>query len=99
MARFFFSRITRNRPGIIRAQGQAFLFSYFLVLIIYMSVLMYGIYVMRGVLEEKSSRIVERASFRRMPFPLSTSFLWRRLSPRRWMFGSERRQSRLSMTG
>jgi len=39
--------------------GQTLLMSYGLVMIIYMTVLMYGVYVMRGVLEEKSSRIVE----------------------------------------
>ncbi|HHQ48672.1 MAG TPA: ABC transporter permease, partial [Acidobacteria bacterium] len=42
-----------------RDQGQGFLLSYAFVLIIYMSVLMYGVYVMRGVLEEKTNRIVE----------------------------------------
>ena len=51
-------------------KGQAFLMSYFLVLIIYMSVLMYGIYVMRGVLEEKSSRIVEIIISAVRPFEL-----------------------------
>ena len=51
-------------------KGQAFLMSYFLVLIIYMSVLMYGIYVMRGVLEEKSSRIVEIIVSAVRPFEL-----------------------------
>jgi len=40
-------------------QGQGFLVSYVFMMIIYMTVLMYGIYVMRGVLEEKSSHIVE----------------------------------------
>ena len=39
--------------------GQTLLMSYGLVMIIYMTVLLYGVYVMRGVLEEKSSRIVE----------------------------------------
>ena len=42
-----------------RDRGQAFFLSYVLMFVIYMSVLMYGIYVMRGVLEEKQSRIVE----------------------------------------
>ena len=42
-----------------RDKGQAFLLSYALMFIIYMSVLMYGMYVLRGVLEEKQSRIVE----------------------------------------
>ncbi len=42
-----------------RDRGQAFFLSYVLMFVIYMSVLMYGVYVMRGVLEEKQSRIVE----------------------------------------
>lgn len=51
-------------------QGQGFLLSYVLVLIIYMTVLMYGIYVMRGVLEEKSSHIVEVIVSTVKPFEL-----------------------------
>jgi ABC-2 type transport system permease protein len=53
-----------------RDQGQAFLLSYFFVLIIYMTVLMYGMYVMRGVLEEKSSHIVEVIIATVRPFEL-----------------------------
>jgi ABC-2 type transport system permease protein len=53
-----------------RDQGQSFLISYFFVLIIYMSVLMYGMYVMRGVLEEKSSHIVEVIISTVKPFEL-----------------------------
>ena len=51
-------------------QGQGFLLSYGFMLIIYMSVLMYGIYVMRGVLEEKTSRIVEVVIATVRPFEL-----------------------------
>jgi len=51
-------------------RGQAFLLSYGFVLIIYTTVLMYGIYVMRGVLEEKSSRIVEVIVSAVKPFEL-----------------------------
>ncbi|MCP4896854.1 MAG: ABC transporter permease [bacterium] len=51
-------------------QGQGFILSYVLVLIIYMTVLMYGIYVMRGVLEEKSSHIVEVIVSTVKPFEL-----------------------------
>jgi len=51
-------------------KGQAFLLSYAFVLIIYTTVLMYGIYVMRGVLEEKSSRIVEVIVSAVRPFEL-----------------------------
>ncbi len=53
-----------------RDVGQGFLLSYGFVLIIYMTVLMYGVYVMRGVLEEKSSRIVEVIVATIRPFEL-----------------------------
>jgi len=53
-----------------RDQGQGFLLSYGFMLIIYMSVLMYGIYVMRGVLEEKTNRIVEVVIATVKPFEL-----------------------------
>jgi ABC-2 type transport system permease protein len=51
-------------------QGQGFLVSYVFMMIIYMTVLMYGIYVMRGVLEEKSSHIVEVIISTVKPFEL-----------------------------
>ncbi|HSL17728.1 MAG TPA: ABC transporter permease [Methylomirabilota bacterium] len=51
-------------------QGQGFLISYVFMMIIYMTVLMYGIYVMRGVLEEKSSHIVEIVISTVRPFEL-----------------------------
>ena len=41
------------------AAEKSFILSYILTLTLYMTVLFYGFYVMRGVLEEKSSRIVE----------------------------------------
>ena len=44
--------------------------SYVFMMIIYMSVLMYGIYVMRGVLEEKSSHVVEVVISTVKPFEL-----------------------------
>ncbi len=53
-----------------RDQGQSFLIAYGFTLIIYMSVLMYGVYVMRGVLEEKTSRIVEVVLATVRPFEL-----------------------------
>jgi len=53
-----------------RDRGQGFLLSYGFVLIIYMSVLMYGVYVMRGVLEEKMNRIVEVIVATVRPFEL-----------------------------
>jgi ABC-2 type transport system permease protein len=51
-------------------QGQGFLVSYVFMMIIYMTVLMYGIYVMRGVLEEKASHIVEVIISTVKPFEL-----------------------------
>ncbi len=51
-------------------QGQGFMLSYVFMMIIYMTVLMYGIYVMRGVLEEKSSHIVEVIISTVKPFEL-----------------------------
>jgi ABC-2 type transport system permease protein len=59
-----------SRGEETRDEGQAFLMSYFFMMIIYMSVLMYGIYVMRGVLEEKSSHIVEVIIATVKPFEL-----------------------------
>ncbi len=53
-----------------RDEGQGFLLSYGFMLIIYISVLMYGIYVMRGVLEEKTNRIVEVVIATVKPFEL-----------------------------
>ena len=53
-----------------RDQGQGFMLSYVFMMIIYFTVLMYGIYVMRGVLEEKSSRIVEVIVSAVRPFEL-----------------------------
>jgi ABC-2 type transport system permease protein len=51
-------------------RGQGFMISYVFMMIIYMTVLMYGIYVMRGVLEEKSSHIVEVIISTVKPFEL-----------------------------
>jgi ABC-2 type transport system permease protein len=51
-------------------QGQGFMLSYVFMMIIYMTVLMYGIYVMRGVLEEKASHIVEVIISTVKPFEL-----------------------------
>ena len=51
-------------------QGQSFILAYIFMMIIYVTVLMYGIYVMRGVLEEKSSHIVEIIISAVRPFEL-----------------------------
>jgi ABC-2 type transport system permease protein len=53
-----------------RDQGQTFMLAYVFVMIIYMTVLMYGMYVMRGVLEEKSSHVVEVIISTVKPFEL-----------------------------
>jgi ABC-2 type transport system permease protein len=53
-----------------RDQGQGFLLAYVFMMIIYVTVLMYGIYVMRGVLEEKSSHVVEVVISTVKPFEL-----------------------------
>ncbi len=53
-----------------RDDGQTFLLAYVFVMIIYMTVLMYGMYVMRGVLEEKSSHVVEVVISTVKPFEL-----------------------------
>ncbi len=53
-----------------RDQGQSFFLAYIFVMIIYMTVLIYGMYVMRGVLEEKASHIVEVVVSTVKPFEL-----------------------------
>jgi len=53
-----------------RDQGEGFLLAYVFMMIIYVTVMMYGIYVMRGVLEEKSSHIVEVIISAVKPFEL-----------------------------
>ena len=53
-----------------RDRGQSFMLAYVFMMIIYVTVLMYGIYVMRGVLEEKSSHVVEVVISTVKPFEL-----------------------------
>jgi ABC-2 type transport system permease protein len=49
-----------DRRGARRSNGLgAFLLPYFLLVAIYVTVLIYGVYVMRSVIEEKSSRVIE----------------------------------------
>lgn len=59
-----------TKRGTERDTGGEFVFSYFLVLILYATVILYGQIILRGVIEEKSSRVVEivLSSFR--PFQL-----------------------------
>ncbi|MEP0775944.1 MAG: ABC transporter permease [Acidobacteriota bacterium] len=52
-------RVTQEGGESREAVGSSFILSYALTFLIYITVMIYGFYVMRGVLEEKSSRIVE----------------------------------------
>lgn len=52
-------RLTQEGIESREALGGSFALSYVLTFLIYLTVMIYGFYVMRGVLEEKSSRIVE----------------------------------------
>lgn len=60
---------TLNERGE-RERGQTFILSYALLLILYMTILVYGLMVMRGVIEEKQSRIVEVLLSSVKPFQL-----------------------------
>ena len=60
----------QGRRGDLATRARAFMLSYVFMMIIYMTVLMYGIYVMRGVLEEKSSHVVEVMISTVKPFEL-----------------------------
>lgn len=53
-----------------REQGQSFILAYALLMIIYITILVYGIMVMRGVIEEKQSRIIEVLLSSVRPFQL-----------------------------
>ncbi len=52
-------RVTQEAGESREAVGSSLILSYVLTFLIYVTVMIYGFYVMRGVLEEKSSRIVE----------------------------------------
>ncbi len=56
--------------GVEEDTGGTFIISYFLVLILYMTLIFYGQAVMRGVIEEKSSRVVEIVLSSLRPFQL-----------------------------
>ncbi len=53
-----------------KEQGQSFILAYVLLMILYITILVYGIMVMRGVIEEKQSRIVEILLSSVRPFQL-----------------------------
>ncbi len=56
--------------GVERDTGGTFMISWFLVLILYMTVIFYGQIILRGVIEEKSSRMVEIVLSSMRPFQL-----------------------------
>lgn len=53
-----------------RERGQTFILSFGLLMIIYITILVYGVMVMRGVIEEKQSRIIEVLLSSVRPFDL-----------------------------
>ena len=59
-----------TKKGEEKDTGGTFMISYFLALIIYMAILIYGQVIMRGVIEEKSSRVVEVVLSSLKPFQL-----------------------------
>jgi ABC-2 type transport system permease protein len=61
-----------TKRGVERDAGGTFIISYFLVLVLYMTLLFYGQIILRGVIEEKSSRVVEIVLSSLKPFQLMT---------------------------
>ncbi|QQS49258.1 MAG: ABC transporter permease [Acidobacteriota bacterium] len=59
----------RNARGE-KERGQTFILSFGLLMIIYITILVYGVMVMRGVIEEKQSRIIEVLLSSVRPFEL-----------------------------
>jgi ABC-2 type transport system permease protein len=59
-----------TKRGVERDAGGTFIISYFLVLVLYMTLLFYGQIILRGVIEEKSSRVVEIVLSSLKPFQL-----------------------------
>jgi ABC-2 type transport system permease protein len=59
-----------TKKGEEKDTGGTFMISYILALIIYMAILIYGQVIMRGVIEEKSSRVVEVVLSSLRPFQL-----------------------------
>jgi len=59
-----------TKKGEEEDTGGTFMISYILALIIYMAILIYGQVIMRGVIEEKSSRVVEVVLSSLKPFQL-----------------------------
>jgi ABC-2 type transport system permease protein len=59
-----------TKRGVERDTGGTFVISWFLVLVLYMTVIFYGQIILRGVIEEKSSRMVEIVLSSMRPFQL-----------------------------
>jgi len=59
-----------TKKGVERDTGGTFIISWFLVFILYMTVIFYGQIILRGVIEEKSSRVVEIVLSSLRPFQL-----------------------------
>jgi len=59
-----------TKKGEEKDTGGTFMISYILALIIYMAIIIYGQVIMRGVIEEKSSRVVEVVLSSLRPFQL-----------------------------
>ncbi len=61
-----------TKKGVEEETGGTFAVSYFIVLVLYMTLIFYGQAIMRGVLEEKNSRVVEIMLSSVRPFQLMT---------------------------
>jgi ABC-2 type transport system permease protein len=70
MSRVHLSTKKVSKRGVEEDTGGTFIISYFLVLVLYMTLIFYGQAIMRGVIEEKSSRVVEIVLSSIRPFQL-----------------------------
>lgn len=70
MQRVSFSTKKVTERGLEEETGGTFVISYILVLILYMTLILYGQIILRGVIEEKSSRVVEIVLSSLKPFQL-----------------------------
>lgn len=70
MSRINLSTKKVSKRGVEEDTGGTFIISYFLVLVLYMTLIFYGQAIMRGVIEEKSSRVVEIVLSSIRPFQL-----------------------------
>lgn len=67
---YAFQVLRVSREGETIDKGQSFIISYIFILIIYMTILMYGVTVLRGVIQEKSSKVIEIVISNIKPFHL-----------------------------